>query len=61
MSESNIPYMHEITLLDYFANGYMQGVMASDDNIPDYDFVAVGAYKMAKAMLKERDRIRGEK
>lgn len=46
-----------LTLRDYFAAKWMQGWMANpelDDD--DWDVVAANAYKMADAMLKEREK-----
>lgn len=43
-----------MTLRDYFANSYMQGVSSVGDDIPNYEFVALCAYQMADAMLKVR-------
>ena len=43
-----------MTLRDYFAAKAMQGLLASEVHAPLEDFAAT-AYKMADAMLKERE------
>jgi len=48
-----------MTLRDYFAAKAMQGLIASFETIPDapwLDGVAIDAYSMADAMLKERSK-----
>ena len=48
-----------MTLRDYFAAKAMQGLIASFETIPDapwLDGVAIDAYPMADAMLKERSK-----
>ena len=47
-------YQHGMTLRDYFAAKAMQGLLASEVHAPLEDFAAT-AYKMADAMLKERE------
>ena len=50
------PNTHEfgMTLRDYFAAKVMQGLLASEVTAPMQEF-AIRAYKMADAMLKERE------
>jgi len=46
-----------MTLRDYFAAKAMQGIIQMPIGEPDYDEISVAhnAYKMADAMLKERE------
>ena len=44
-----------ISLRDHFAGLAMQGVMAMDDDI-DYKYTSSVAYRMADAMLEEREK-----
>ncbi len=43
-----------MTLRDYFAANAMQGLLASEVNLPMESF-AIRAYKMADAMMKARE------
>lgn len=49
------PAVQGMTLRDFFANSYMQGVSACGDDVPNYEYVANCAYQMADAMLKARN------
>lgn len=52
-----------MTLRDYFANSAMQGIIISDcyknytgnNGLPVAEFVAIEAYSIADAMLKQRE------
>jgi len=48
-----------MTLRDYFAAKMMQGEAATEMNVCEYDTYALRAYKMADAMLKEREKNSG--
>jgi hypothetical protein len=49
-----------MTLRDYFAAHIIQGILARADTGPHADLVAKGAYCLADAMLRERNRRAGE-
>lgn len=53
MSESNIPYMHEMTLRDYFAGQALAGIAWAINN-ENPQMVAHECYVMADAMLEAR-------
>ncbi|MDK9585814.1 hypothetical protein [Lelliottia wanjuensis] len=44
-----------MTLRDYFAAKFMQGVCANPDKLYSDDHLAAEAYQMADAMLKARE------
>ena len=55
----NTPPIDHITLRDYFATGAMQNFrdqIGSQSDQEWFDKIAEGAYRMADAMLKERER-----
>lgn len=47
---------HGISLRDYFAAKFMSGVMASASDYQRYEEIANDAYRMADAMLAEREK-----
>ncbi|EMK0352785.1 hypothetical protein V8J08_005097 [Citrobacter amalonaticus] len=46
---------HGMTLRDYFAAKFMQGICANPDKLYDDEPLAKEAYAMADAMLKARE------
>lgn len=62
--ENAFPALHlnahqGMTLRDYFANSAMQGILSSSHAIPTqqiyFDNIAEDAYRLADAMLKQRE------
>lgn len=49
-------YSEGMTLRDWFAGMAMQSLMLAAKTSQDVDLLSKGAYQMADAMLKERDK-----
>lgn len=54
-----------VTLLDMFANGAMQGLIAAklenvygNNDMPIPDYIAELSYQMAESMLKQREKLK---
>lgn len=55
-SENPAEFVVGMTLRDYFAAKFMSGVIASASDYQRYEEIADDAYRMADAMLLERDK-----